>query len=219
MGADDGADVAPGGVEQALQVGLIVGPRVDDEVAGLGLADQVAVGARAGHGARVGGGQALHVPQQGDGGVVAPVQVVFELAIGAGQLQLAKRGFVFHEARLAPLPPAGARTTDPLRAAVRRASLEQGGAVGVPLQVLQRAHRGIDQREVARRVPLQRRLGCDPDGLELLVVIGQRCLARRHGGDEKRHVEANRQVAVRDPVREPPQLVQRQRQPAVVALG
>ena len=113
--ADNHADVAAGGQPQTLQVVGIGRAGIDDDVTGGRFAHQVAVGARAGHHAGVGCGQALQVLQQWHGPRCLPVQRVNDLPVGAGQVQLAVGAFVLHEAGLSALQHAGARAGCPQR--------------------------------------------------------------------------------------------------------
>jgi transposase len=58
-----------------------------------------------------------------------------------------------------------------------------------------------------------------PDRFELLGLIGHGLLAFRHASNQKRHVEAARQVAVGDPVREHKDLCTGQRETLCRTLG
>ncbi len=174
---------------------------VDGDVAGGRIAHQVAVGARAGHGAGVGRGEPLEVAQQRHGPLGLPVERMHDLPVGADQGQLAVGGLVLHVARLAAREQAGARTTRPQRLLVGHGGEHRVGA-GEFRQALQRADGREDHEEPAGRMPVQRVPRAHPDGLELLGLVGHGLLALRHARDQEGHVEAPGQVAVGRPVRE-----------------
>ena len=217
MGADDEFDVAAGGAPQPLDVRRIGRAGVDGDVAGARVAHQVAVGAGAGHEAGVGRGEALHVLQQRHGLVGLPVELVQQLPVGADQFQLAEGRLVLHVARLLAGQPAGARAAGPQRVLAGAGGQHRvhGGVHG---QALQGADGGVDDEELARFVARQRVGGAHPHGLELLGLVGHGRLAFGHAGDEKGHIEAARQVAVGDPVRQHVHVGGGQREAAPAAL-
>ena len=217
MGADDGTNMAAGGVVQALQMIGIVGPRVDHRVAGGGVPDQVAVGARPGHHAGVRSSQAHYVFEQTHRGGGLPVKRVGELPDGADQRQLAEWRAALHEPRLNACQPARTRAGGPQRCLACARRQHRIHRVE-PQQSLQRTQRRKDHQKITRLVPHQRLRRADPAGFELLTLVGHSGLVSRHAGDQKRHIETLGQVAVGDPVRQHKHLSARQRQAACGAL-
>jgi hypothetical protein len=92
-----------------LNVFRDVRARVDGDVTAHRIAHEVAVGARAGHEARVGRGEPHHVFQQRHRAFGLPGQFVHDLAARADQSQLAEWRLVLHVARLVAVHQAGAR--------------------------------------------------------------------------------------------------------------
>ncbi len=215
--AHDGADIATRRMPEALEMHLVGRAGVDGDVAGGRVAHQVAVGARAGHGAGVGRGQPLQVAQQRHGPLGLPVERMHDLPVGADQGQFTVGGLVLHVARLAARQQAGARATGPQRLLVGHGGEHRVGA-GEFRQPLQRADGREDHEELAGRMPLQRVARAHPDGLELLGLVGHRLLPLRHACHQEGHVEAPGQVAVGRPVREQEDRVGRQAQAARGAL-
>lgn len=81
MGAHDVADIAAGGIVQALQMFGIVRSGVDGDIAGVRIADQIAVGAGAGHHAGVGAVRRIRFLRSGTA-FKLPVEMVGGLAVG-----------------------------------------------------------------------------------------------------------------------------------------
>ena len=96
MCADDGLDAAPRRAPQPLDVRGIVRARIDHDVAAGRITHHVTVGARAGHEAWVGRGQALHVLEKLHRLFVLPVQAVRDLTIGTHQREFTKGSLVLH---------------------------------------------------------------------------------------------------------------------------
>ena len=140
------------------------------------------------------------------------------LTVGRDQFELAKGRLVFHVARLFAGQQTGARATGPQRL-LAGAGGDDGIDRGVILQPLQRADGGEDDEELPRLVPRQRVGRAHPHGLELLGLVGHGRLAFGHAGDEKGHVEAARQVAVGDPMRQHVDVRSGERQAARDTLG
>ena len=112
---------------------------------------------------------------------------------------------------------AGSGATGP-QGAFAGAGGQHGIDLGVGLQPLQGADGGEDDEEVAGRVACQGVVGADPHRLELLGLVRYRLLPCRHTGHQEGHVEAARQVAVGDPVRQHEHLIRRQLQALGAAL-
>jgi hypothetical protein len=124
-----------------------------------------------------------------------------DLPVGADQLQLAVGHLVLHVARFLAGQPARARAARPQRL-FGGSGGQHGVHAGVLLQALQRADGREDDEELPGGVALQGIGRAHPHGLELLGLVGHGRLAFGHAGHQKRHVEAPRQVAVGDPVRQ-----------------
>ena len=216
--ADNHANVAAGGQPQTLQVVGIGRAGIDDHVTRGRFAHQVAVGARAGHHAGVGCGQALQVLQQWHGPRCLPVQRVNNLPVGAGQVQLAIGAFVLHEPGLAALQQAGARAGGPQRLFVARAVGQYRIDAGIVAKALQGANRRKQHEELVCGMPRQGLRRAEPDRLELLGFVGHRLLAGGHARHQKGHVKAFGQVAVCHPVRQHIHLVSCQAQSLCLAL-
>ena len=219
MGADNHADVACCGTPELFQVIRVGRTRVDHDVAGVGIADQVAVGAGSGHRTGVGCRQTLHVLQQCHRRLGLPVQRVGDLPVGTYECQFTERQFMLHVAHLATRQHSGTRTTGPQRLLGGGAGLQHGIDRGVVQQALQRADGGEDDEELAGLVACQGVDRTHPDRLELLGFIGVRGLSLGHAGHQKRHIETAREVAVGDPVGQHKDLIGRERQTQGLALG
>ena len=129
-------------------------------------------------------------------------RAVQQLAVRRGQLPVRHGMLVLHVARLLATQPAGARATGPQRlfvwAHARTAATSGARAAGAAA-----CGWWEDDEELPRLVARQRVGQAHPRfGSELLGIVGHRGLPVRHAGDQKRYVEAPRQVAVGDPVRQ-----------------
>ena len=173
---------------------------VNHDVAAVGVAHQVTVGAGARHHAGVGGGQTLHIFQQGHGLLGLPVQGVHDLAVGTGQSQLAKRRFVLHVAGFFASQPTCARAACPQGLVGDGAGIEHLLYKLVGLQSFKRANGWKDDEKFPGLVPRQGLFWADPNRFKLLRLVGHGGLVWRHAGDQKRHIKAPRQIAVCAPV-------------------
>ena len=190
---------------------------VDGHEAGARLAHQVTVGAGAGHHARIGGGEALHVLEQRHGPLALPVQRVGDLAVGAHQGQFAEGGIAFHVTRFLAAQQAGAGAAGPQWLFVRQGG-QYGVGVGKARQPLQGADGGEDHEKLPRLVPRQRVSRAHPHGLELLGFVGHGLLPLGHACHEEGHGKAFGQVAVGRPVGQLEHAVGRQPQAVRGAL-
>ena len=116
--AHNHANLAAGGAPNFFQMFWVCWAWIDHDVATVWIAHPVRVGARAGHDAGVGGREAIHIFEQGHRVIRLPIEVVHDLAIGAGQGQFAIRRFVLHVALFFACQPACARATGPQRLVV-----------------------------------------------------------------------------------------------------
>ena len=198
-------------------MGGLVRAGVDGDIAGVGIAHQIAVGARAGHHAGVGRGQAQQVFAQRHGFFKLPVQVVTGLPVGVHHLQLAIGHVGFHVPCVFALDIARARATAPQQIlAFER--IQHSLCAGKAGHALQRALGREDDEQVFFGKALQRVLRANPGRLKLFGFIGLGRLALWHAGHKKRYVETLGQIARRRPVRQIPELIDRQRPASGAAL-
>jgi hypothetical protein len=127
---------------------------------------------------------------------------VRDLAVWTDQCEFAEWRLVLHVARLCTVHETGSRAACPQRPIVHCARIQHFLYVRVAPQPFQRPDGREDDEETAGFVAGQRVSRAHPDRFELLGLVGHRRLAGGHARDEEGHVEAARQVAVGDPVRQ-----------------
>ena len=217
MGANHGANMSSRDAPQPIHMRRVWWAWVDHDETTLGIPDHIAVGARAGHHAGIGCGESLHMLEQPNRLLGLPIQVMNDLPVSGGQRQFTKRRVMFHETSLLTCQPPRAGTTGEPRL-LTCTGLQHTVHGGVCVHALQGPDGGKDDEKIVCAVAFQCILRTNPNRLELLLLIGHRCLVFWHAGYQKWHIKTPVEVTVGDPMRQHKHLVSCQLQAFGLAL-
>ena len=131
------------------------------------------------------------------------------LPIRAGQCQLAKRRFMFHETRFFAMQHASTWATVKPRLFVGTSSQNTVYRC-VALKFFKRTNSGEDNEKIACCMTRQCHARADPHRFKLLFLIRHRHLLLGHACHQKRHIKSPRQITVSHPVCQDIHLIGRQ---------